>query len=253
MQKTAFMLKEGRVVNSVVGCHITPTAFKVGEEFTLSCPLDLRPLGVVPKGASFTVEDHDHDNGLVTLKSDCEHCALEKWCQQIMLKPYETDDIVSRLVRTKHHRVSPRVQNIALAAACVAVCVTATVFAADMASALRGGDPMVYHESYFVQDTVREGGKLYVHVSEQVSRTCEWSTTRYWYQGDTLVSRSTQPAPIFPVTNVPIQVTSAIPVPVGMQPGNYRFVGVVRADCGHGDVFSRTGLDQKFTIVPRNS
>lgn len=121
MQKTAFMLRQGCVISTIVGRDTLPTAFQVGEEFYLSADLDLAHLGIVPKHTGFTVESHDHDTGIVSLKSKCDACALKKWGQCVVLQPFETDDIVTRLVKTRLTTQERRVLQIAAVIALVAL------------------------------------------------------------------------------------------------------------------------------------
>lgn len=97
-KKRAFMRDAAGFIHSaIVWETTTPDAFKIGESYTLGRTLDLRPFGTLLVGTMLTVEDHNHDTGLVSLVFNSQTPALIAWGLHLDLLPFDTEDALEAL------------------------------------------------------------------------------------------------------------------------------------------------------------
>jgi hypothetical protein len=96
--KRAFMVTAtGMIFSCIVAADITPTAFALGSSHTIGRNLDLRPYGLLIRGTTMRVADHDHDTGYVCLSFLPTMSHLKSWGEYLELMPYDSEDALEAL------------------------------------------------------------------------------------------------------------------------------------------------------------
>lgn len=245
------MREQGKAVSRVVDSATAPTAFDIGEQYTLQCPLEHHP-----RGMTFEVIDHDHETGVVALRSQCDgKCERCESCE-VLLQPFETEDLLPAFRPYTTKRSRPNLKSWLAAAAIALLAIVGWEVGErsliTTAQAIHTA-PFVWGAARFVSDVVEENGQLEVVSSHKYLEACDWYVTREFFKQDEKTRIATTKIDIaaIPISDE-FQVRKFTIPTDGLKPGSYFYKSTLEGVCENERPFKQVVMEQNFTVVPRS-